>query len=373
VDRKPDSFFIPSSYSRIVARELGLQERELPQLLYGTGLAREILLPGDETLLTGEQQVQVIANARRISGAPDFGLRLGRRLQPSAHGPIGYLALSSPDLLSALKALRDFLPLRIPFARLQLDFEQDWLRCHLLLGLPAEPESRRMLQECFALLVQALVEAVTGSDLSSGRFTFDYPKPAYHSLYGNYLHAPIEFSQAGNQVLLPADLALQHNTTGDPAAHALARDLCRQLLDRVPNASLSMGDRVRRLLLSQPMGAVSEEDVARALFVSKRTLARRLEREGCAYRGIREELLAEMAVRHLADSDLSIEAIAALLGYHDAANFRRAFRRWFQTTPAAYRRQSRGDGIPGTDRGAGTPGPTPLARRPRWQSDRLPQ
>ena len=46
--------------------------------------------------------------------------------KPSAHGPIGYLALSSPDLLSALKALRDFLPLRIPFARLELDFEQDW-------------------------------------------------------------------------------------------------------------------------------------------------------------------------------------------------------------------------------------------------------
>ena len=54
-----NSYFIPSSYSRIVARELDLQERDLPKLLQGTGLSTEILLPGDETHLTGQQQLQV--------------------------------------------------------------------------------------------------------------------------------------------------------------------------------------------------------------------------------------------------------------------------------------------------------------------------
>ena len=44
-----DGVFIPSSYSRITARELGLQERDLPRLLQGTGLAVDILMPGDET------------------------------------------------------------------------------------------------------------------------------------------------------------------------------------------------------------------------------------------------------------------------------------------------------------------------------------
>ena len=33
-----DSYFIPSSYSRLAARELDLQERDLPRLLQGTGL-----------------------------------------------------------------------------------------------------------------------------------------------------------------------------------------------------------------------------------------------------------------------------------------------------------------------------------------------
>ena len=54
---------IPSTYSRIVARELGLQERDLPRLLRGTGLSTDILLPGDETQITGLQQLQVLENA----------------------------------------------------------------------------------------------------------------------------------------------------------------------------------------------------------------------------------------------------------------------------------------------------------------------
>ena len=36
----------------------------------------------------------------------------------------------------------------------------------------------------------------------------------------------------------------------------------------------------------------------------------------------------------------ALSAVAATLGYHDASNFRRAFRRWYGVTPGAYRRES---------------------------------
>ena len=106
-------------------------------------------------------------------------------------------------------------------------------------------------------------------------------------------------------------------------------------LHRNPAAAAS--DQVRRLLLSQTPGSVTESDVARAMFISKRTLARRLEGEGNSYRNIREKLLAELAGRHLRDSGLSVEALAALLGYSDTAAFRKAFRRWYGQTPSDYR------------------------------------
>ncbi len=332
-----DALFITSNYSRILARELHLQERELQRLLQGTGLPQQVLLPGDTTRLSGAQQLRIIQNARLIDDTPELGLQLGRQLRPTTHGPIGYLALSSPDLITAVQSLRDFLPLRIAIVELGVAQSGGWIKCELRIRMAAPDDEKRMLLECFALLLQSLVESILGRPLEEARFEFEFDAPAYRTVYPEYFHSPTRFSCRKSQLLLPAALARTANAAGDPASYGLARDLCRQLLEQVPAASLSMTDRVRRLLLSVPPGSSDEESVARSLFVTRRTLARRLKMEGSGYREIREQLLAELAARHLRESAFSVEAIAALLGYHDSANFRRAFRRWYGLSPRAFR------------------------------------
>jgi AraC-like DNA-binding protein len=337
-----EHYFITSNYSRIIARELQLQEKDLTRLLSGTGLSRNVLLPGDDTRLSWPQQQRIIQNAKIFNNLPDLGLRIGRHLQPSAHGPIGYLALSSPDLITALRALRDYLPLRIAFAQLELDQSAQWLTCTLRIKAEATADDERLLLECFALLLQALVESILGTALSDARFSFEFAAPAYTRVYADYFHSAVRFSQPDNQLQLPAELALTPNASGDPHSYTLARELCQKLLNEAPGVAQSTTDRVRHLILSKPAGSVNEEDIASALFISKRTLARRLQREGSAYRDIREQLFAELAARHLRDTELTVEAIALLLGYHDAANFRRAFRRWYQLSPHEFRRSTRG-------------------------------
>lgn len=332
-----DRYYIPSSYSRIVARELGLQERDLPRLLRGTGLSPAILLPGDETRLTGRQQLQVLGNGQRMMGSPDFGLRLGRQLHPSTHGPLGYLALSSPDLLTSLESLRDFLPARLPLVQLEVALEEDWLRCTLGIKLQANADERRVLQECFALVIQSFAESVLGWPVAEARIELAHGRPAYHRVYAEYLHSPVQFGCAANSFFLPAELARTPNAGGDPESYAQAQELCRKLLAQVPALALSTTDRVRRLLLAQTPGSVTEVDVARAMFISKRTLARRLAAENTGYHRIREQLLAELAARHLRESALTVEAVSALLGYNDTAAFRKAFRRWYSQSPSQYR------------------------------------
>ena len=93
------------------------------------------------------------------------------------------------------------------------------------------------------------------------------------------------------------------------------------------------------MMLSHPPGVLNEEEAAAALFVGKRTLARKLSQENTGFRQIREEILSQQASGYLRDSQMSVEAIAALLNYHDSANFRRAFKRWFQLSPDQYRQQ----------------------------------
>jgi len=67
---------MPSTYSRIVARMLGLLERDLSRLLEGTDLPSEILLPGDDTYISGAQQLRVLENGQRILGSPDLACGL---------------------------------------------------------------------------------------------------------------------------------------------------------------------------------------------------------------------------------------------------------------------------------------------------------
>jgi len=332
-----DRPFIPSSYSRIMARELGLQERDLPRLLRGTGLAPDILMPGDETRLSGRQQLRIMDNGQRMMDVPEFGLRVGRQLHPSAHGPLGYLALSSPDLQTALESLADFLPARLPLVTLAVVIDENWLCCTLEIKVAANADERRVLQECFALVIQSFAESMLGRALCDARIELAHEQPVYHKIYAQYLHSPVSFACAANAFWIPAVLARVPNATGDPESYAMAQDLCRKLLEQAPASVLPTSDQVRRVLLSQTPGSVTESDVARALFVSKRTLARRLEGEGNGYRKIREQLLAELAGRHLRDSGLSVEAVAALLGYNDTAAFRKAFRRWYGQTPSDYR------------------------------------
>lgn len=194
-----------------------------------------------------------------------------------------------------------------------------------------------MLLECFALLLQAVVESVLGKTPQGARFEFAFPAPVYSASYRDYFNAPTHFSRPRDQLLLPAGVAHAVNACGDSESYRLARDLCHKLLAQVPSQSLSTTDQVRRLLLSMPPATANEEQIARALFVTRRTLARRLAREGSGYRRLREQVLAEMAAGHLQDSRLSVDCVAELLGYHDAANFRRAFHRWFGMAPREFR------------------------------------
>lgn len=93
------------------------------------------------------------------------------------------------------------------------------------------------------------------------------------------------------------------------------------------------------MMLSSSLHELSEDQIAAALFMSKRTLARQLAADGTSFREIRDAILSEQARRYLTDSTLSVDAIATLLNYHDSSNFRRAFKRWFNVTPSQYRNQ----------------------------------
>jgi AraC-like DNA-binding protein len=98
--------------------------------------------------------------------------------------------------------------------------------------------------------------------------------------------------------------------------------------------------RVRRMVLNANGTVPTLSDVAGRLFLSTRTLRRRLEDAQTSYQEIVGEIRRDLALRYLTQTSLSTEAIAEILGYSDTANFRQAFKRWTGESPRQYRRMA---------------------------------
>lgn len=336
---KPPSIAV--GYSRLMARQLHLQGKELEILLQGSGLSvRELM--DDATLLTNSQQLQIMHNAMAYSGNPAFGLQMGRALTPPTHGPLGFLASSSPNLETAIQDFLSFIPARVNIFSCKTELANGQLECYFDVDIEGNPHLYRCMAECFFLALIALIEFVVGAEFTEGRISCNYPKPAYFEEYEKAIRCPIAFDASTNMLSVPEKLLLTANVSSDFQSYDFALKQCRRMQDELDDSECPMTHMVKKQLLSHPPGRLSEDMVSQQNFISKRTLARRLEAENSSFRELRDELLMTLATDYLRDTAHSVESISLMLNYHDSSSFRRAFKRWTGKTPQQYRKSALG-------------------------------
>ena len=220
--------FITSSYSRIIAGNCACTNRICRPA------ARHRAAPAGVTTRRPDpaQRQPAVAHHPAMPAHQQLtpaGPATGAPVAAVRPRPHGYLALSSPDLLTALQALRDFLPLRIGFARLGLELGA--LAAEMPCSSGWTLHQRRMLLECFALLLQALVESVLGKPPAGARFGSHF-RPDRAPPTGTTFHCPLHFP-AHNRGTVASAAGLPANASGDPESYRLARDLCQRLLAQV--------------------------------------------------------------------------------------------------------------------------------------------
>ena len=334
----PNLACIPSNYSRLIARELELQEPELSALLDMTQLTIEQFMQED-TLLTSLQQIQIIQNGLRLSGDETFGLRLGHRLTLPTHGAMGFLAMSSRNLKIALKAIQMYLHTRLNFLRIETVTNDDWLECYCYFNIDLNRDTIRCTSEAFVKIIFDCAEFIMGRPLHEGVACFTYAKPNYSLRYSDYLAGQFEFSAAHLKVKIPVKLSQIPNASTNHENYLFAMQQCEMMQEQLLSKRNTCKHQIQKMMLSHLPGILSEDEAAAKLFIGKRTLVRRLEKEGTGFRKIRDDILSQQAADYLRDSNMSVDTISTLLNYHDSANFRRAFKRWFSQTPDQYRQR----------------------------------
>ena len=325
-------------YARFVLREILRQGIADQELLASTSLSRRELETGGDIPM--EDFLAILENGRRLSGDEQLGLIIGRHTNIIALGPIGAAAAIAPTVREGLQVMQNYTRLHISYMRLELSSSLQGLSVQFRF-LHDTGSTERFHTETALMLVQNYVETLTGRRLDNARYRMALPAPDYAGEYAHWLHGPVSFDATCSAVELPVeclDLPSPYYNAG--MWHDATLSLAQRIRELEGKEKHRYTQYVDSLLRSSEPPLPDLGAAAARLHMSERTLNRRLQQEGTNFRQIRGAILGSWARQHLRETDHSVEAIAAELGYQDAANFRRAFRNSEGCSPGEYRRRA---------------------------------
>lgn len=148
----------------------------------------------------------------------------------------------------------------------------------------------------------------------------------------------VTYGHSRNEMVLDAQLLASPLVHTEQSLREFLRTAPYQLMVINESGSSGLVRKVQALIghdFSQ--GFPGFDDIARALNMSAPTLRRKLKREGTTFQEIKDKSRGDAAAAYLGNSDLSINAIAALLGFTDPSTFHRSFKKWTGLTPGDFR------------------------------------
>ena len=277
----------------------------------------------------------LLRNAVNVSGDPAIVLRAGMDLPITTHGDLGIVTATAPTLRALLEVFSNFTRVRNPYGGTTLVDRGNYIE--LVAEMSDELGEERDLALdllCAAFASGPLRQA--GPVVSSSTLKMGRARPENADTYSRLLDLPIAWEQAVTAFVFPRR-DLDRPLPGDnPEEFARAVTRLKSLYSLMLRPS-SYREAVVSVFTQQAGRICTIATVADALHTSPRTRNRKLKAEGTGFQRMLDSWLSQQAINYLVDGGLTVEATAALMGYGDEANFRRAFRRWHGCSPRAYR------------------------------------
>lgn len=307
-------------------------------VLRGTGIDAAVL-PDPEAEITAGQELRLVENlVAELGDVPALGLEAGSRYHASTHGLMGFAILSSRTIREALQVGIRYFRLSFSFADLYLEDVPEGLR--LWLDDSETPLSvRDFMMERDVAAIGTVESDLLGAFLPAQEFRMSGPDRPYVERFVEVTGNIPRFGAERTEILVGADLLDLPLPQANQHTAELCERQCADLLQR-RMARRGTAGRVRELLVRRS-SVTDQENVARELSTSVRTLRRQLAEEGTSFRELSAEVSCLLAEELLA-SGMPVEDVAHRLGYATASSLTHAYRRWRGTTPGAYARASRG-------------------------------
>jgi len=285
-----------------------------------------------------------VASVRRVfevvfelTGDSSFGLEVGKHFRlPMLHA-LGYSLLSSRtlrDFCARLSRSFRLVSQGAEFELVEASGEARAVLGHIAAIVPSESE------DVASALVVASMREVTDGRLALRSVELRRRVPAASvRRYEDYFRCPVEFGKPNISIVFDSALLDVPLMLGSEELAQLNDRVVRNYLKKFDRADFE--NRARSLVVEAlPSGGASKAAVARRLGVSPRTLQARLAERGSSFVALTNSTRRTLACAYLDDASMSIGEIAYLVGFSDAANFCRAFKRWMGVSPSTYRENS---------------------------------
>jgi AraC-like DNA-binding protein len=313
---------LPSIYLQQFSHLLNELGGDFTACLRVADLTPEML---NEPMVKGDwkQVERFFSCALQQVNVPELGALLGERLLVQTHGALGYSLMNAPTLSEAFGLLESFIRIRIGFMRLRVENQS-----RLILTADIKLATlERFFSEVVCMAVKLALEFICHNKQVVQAVHFAFAEPESATTVRAMFACAVHYSQPQTALIIQPELLSSPIRIAEPEVFALAQKMCAEALAALSETD-SFSYRVRRYILAATNRFPDQEEVCRQLHITTRTLHRNLAKEGTTYRQIMEDIKRGLAKEYLAKGQHSQQEMAYLLGYSDAANFRRALRRW---------------------------------------------
>lgn len=331
------------------ARHAGIPARYvalLSAVLAARGVARQDWLraAGADVALLDDPSAQILPDelerlliaAERLGAGTDLGFELGLRVKLTSHDQLSLGLLGSPDFDAAFRlAARHF----------HLMVRTFTLRYRRLPGrgevayaptVPMPTRTLHFLYEAIAVSVQQAVFSLLGPVAFDIEVAMAQPPHAWR--YDALLPARFRFEPAalpGLRAWFDAELLDRPLPLADEQMVQRVDERCAALAPRPGPEQTDWVEVVRLALRGSPGEQVTLQALAERH--RARTIDRQLKKRQLRFRDLAQQVRLERACELLCEPGATVAQVALNLGFSDAANFSRAFRRQVGIAPGEYR------------------------------------
>lgn len=303
-------------------------------------------LENPQALIPLYQTFDFGVKAARTEGIDNLGLVVGQRTQPTDTGLFGKILSQSLTLYDLLNTIVLMISTHNSGLRMWVTEENNQVWLHHQFINPSNYENQQS-QYFACVMYSKAIQLATGLDWHPTELHVQANKLKSLTNFELFSDTHVSFNQPNNAISFPKSLLIRRLKHPGECDLSQQQQDCALLKTSAPalNFTVSLRQLLQSLLRD---GYPHVEMVAEIVGMSTRSLQRRLAGDGLSYSRLVDQVRFNLAADLLKEPSIHLLEIAFELGYTDAANFTRAFRRWTGKTPSQFRALSNWEDLSGS-------------------------